>query len=891
MSGKLRGRCSDISASGAVAVAILSLMLVGCGGGDGGYDDSPVSPPPTPAPEYSVGVTIMGLVGSGLQLKSGNDTLSVETNGPATFPGKVPTGTAYAVTVLVQPGAPAQTCEVEQGAGTISNADVTSIAVRCLISAAPRFAYALNHADNSISMYNIDAATGQLRTRGYAKTGFGPLAMAHDVAGKFSFVLNSGLDQDPQTQLAMSSISVFSRDNVNGDLREITGSPFVTSYSFVGASGLTVHPSGKFVYVTTLDGVIFQWAVGPDGALTAINDEFITCGALPRQLVFDVRGRFAYLSHVGHEGDGLYVYEADAVTGALREKEALRVQFSSRELRTSHFAFHPGGRFAYVSNQEFTSGPGSLAAFSVDATTGALTPVPGQPVELPVEAFSAPTFDVDGRFVYVLSIGTPTRRGSIAGFSVDAATGALTPLAGSPYETDFSSASLSLAPSGDFLFAANRGARDLVYPPGPGSISAFRVHRGTGVLTRISGIDTVQPAPFSASVDPTGRYLYAPSVLGDRIHAYSIDAAGGLKPLTQGAVIRSGSEPISVQAIVSPAVATPAEFISKFVYMADPAGRQVTSFNVDAASGLLQRSGSILSAAISPRALAASGDGKFLHSAELGGSSTTFAIDAVSGTLTAIDGGTVAAGPRPTAIAADPSDRFVYVANHDDNTVTPYRRDRQSGRLTAIGNPVATAPSPLSIVIDPTGRNLYVTGLAQVQVFGINSVTGALRALANDQGGLKLLASAVGVQAAVEPGGKTLYVVSHDGVIEAFPIDPHGGGLGNGSVKYIDAGSISLAIDPTGRFLYTAGSLSNSLTAFSINQENGALSEFDRTLLLAGPRQVTADFSGKFLWVLSFDNSIATLAIDPRTGVLTAVAKQPQQAALATSLATVGVVQ
>jgi 6-phosphogluconolactonase len=898
MSEELHRRCSRIKTLGVVVLGTASLVFAGCGD-DGGYGDPPGYPappapapaPPPPAPSYSVSVTVVGLSGSGLQLMNGIDTLAVATNGPSTFPTKGLTGSNFAVTVLSQPAVPAQTCEVVQGTGTIANADVTDIAVRCSVSGAPRFAYALNFADDSISIYNVDAATGQLRTRGYAKTGAGPQSAAHDAAGKFSFVLNSGIDQDPQTQLVLPSISVFARDEVNGDLQEVAGSPFVTAYSFAGAGALTVHPSGKFVYVTTLDRVIFQWAVGPDGALTAINDDFVESGASPRQLVFDARGRFAYLTHVDHESDGIRVYEVEPMTGALREKVALRVQFPSRELRTSNLAFHPAGKYVYVVNQTFNPGPGSLAAFSVDATTGALTPVPGQPVELPVEAFGAPIFDASGRFAYALSLGTPNKRGSIAGFSVERATGALTPLAGSPYESDFASASLSLTPSGDFLFVANHGARDLVYPPGPGSISAFKVHRGTGVLTRISGVDTVEPTPFNASIDPSGRYLYAPAVLGDRIHAYSIDAAGALKPLAQGAVIRSGREPISIQALVSPTVPGPAVFVPKSVYMADPPAREVTSFNVDATSGLLQQIGSIPSPGLSPRALAPSVDGKFLHSAELAGSSTTFAIDAMNGTLTTIDGGTIAAGRGPVAIVTDPSNRFVYVANHDDATVTAYRREQKSGKLTAIGDPVTIVSRPISMAIDPTGRNIYVMSLSQVQVFGIDNVTGALRIAATADRGVTDLVNGVAAQVAIEPGGKVLYVVGFLGSIEIYRIDPLTGALGSGSTKRTDPGSLSIAIDPTGRFLYTGGSASRSISVFTIAQRNGALTELERVMLPADPLQVLADFSGKYLWALQFDNSVASFAIDQDSGALSSIANLPLRAPGATHLATVGVVQ
>jgi len=862
--------------------ALFALSLASCGGS--GYE----APPPA-QPNYLVGFTVAGLAGGSLTLRNGEQTVSVTKNGLFSFPARLPGGSSYSIVVDSHPVAPAQTCTVERGAGVIANADAISAAVRCLITAAPRFAYAFNFGEDSISIYNIDAPTGQLRARGYVKTGPGGQLPVQDPAGKFSFVLNSGLDRDPQTPLALSSISVFAHDNVNGDLREIDGSPFDTSFSFAAASALTVHPSGKFVYVTTRDSAIFQWAVAADGSLTRINEALVECGNAPRQLVFDAGGRFGYLTHVDHDSDGLYVYEADAATGALTERTALRRQFTSRELRTSNFAFHPGGRFAYVVNQDFAGNPGSLAGFFVDSTSGALTPLAGPPSGLPVQATGMPVFDASGRYAYVLSFGTPTQRGSVAGFSVDATTGALTALAGSPYEVDFAPGSLLLAPSGEFLYVANRASQGLTSDNGPGSITSFKVDRGTGVLTRIPGVDSLQPAPFTASVEPGGRYLYAAGLTGDRIHAYRIGAAGELQPISRGAVIRAGNQPAAIQIFVSPDVAAPAVFAPKSLYMADTLGHTITSFNVDAATSRLQTSGSISLPGTQPRALVASADGRFLHVAELAGSATTLAIDTASGILATIDAGTTTAGASPASVAADPGNRFVYVGNFDDATLTPFRRDRRSGKLTA-GTPVANGFGPLSIVIDPTGRNLYAMGFTRVRVFGIDADTGELHALP-DEGGLKELASGLGTQAAVDPSGRALYVVSPQEMLETFPIDSRSGALGEGSVTAVDEGSISLTVDPTGRFLYTAGSNSSTISAFSINQDSGALTGLGRSPVATEPRQVLVDSSGRILWVLSFDNRIASFAIDAQTGALTGIANEPQPVARATQLATLGVVR
>jgi hypothetical protein len=82
---------------------------------------------------YSVGGSVSGLSGSGLvlSLNSGAQTLSVAANGSVTFPTALASGSAYAVTVQTQPSAPAQVCTVANGAGTLSNTNVTNVSVTC----------------------------------------------------------------------------------------------------------------------------------------------------------------------------------------------------------------------------------------------------------------------------------------------------------------------------------------------------------------------------------------------------------------------------------------------------------------------------------------------------------------------------------------------------------------------------------------------------------------------------------------------------------------------------------------------------------------------------------------------------------------------------------------
>jgi hypothetical protein len=63
--------------------------------------------------------------------QSGGDDLAIAADGSFTFSTAVNDGSIYVVTVLVQPGEPAQTCVVTNGDGAVVGADVTDVAVAC----------------------------------------------------------------------------------------------------------------------------------------------------------------------------------------------------------------------------------------------------------------------------------------------------------------------------------------------------------------------------------------------------------------------------------------------------------------------------------------------------------------------------------------------------------------------------------------------------------------------------------------------------------------------------------------------------------------------------------------------------------------------------------------
>ena len=80
----------------------------------------------------NIGGAVSGLVGSGLVLHNGSDSLAIAADGAFTFPTGIVIGGAYDVTVTTQPSSPTQTCAVTHGSGVGAGAHVGNVQVSCL---------------------------------------------------------------------------------------------------------------------------------------------------------------------------------------------------------------------------------------------------------------------------------------------------------------------------------------------------------------------------------------------------------------------------------------------------------------------------------------------------------------------------------------------------------------------------------------------------------------------------------------------------------------------------------------------------------------------------------------------------------------------------------------
>ncbi len=359
-----------------------------------------------------------------------------------------------------------------------------------VVSGVPRFAYVGNEGSNNISAYTVDNSTGALApVPGSAFAGpMVPRDAVVELFGRFLYVSNGGTN----------GVTGFSIDPTTGALSQISGSPFAGG---AGPRGIALAPSGKFLYTADRNGnSVSGYTINTDtGALTPITGSpfAVAPGAElqpgPQQLTVDPSGRFLYVAD--HLTGDIAGFTINGSTGALTLISGSPFSDQpTQEGSTQPFGLvvAPSGKFLYVANH----GSSTISIFRVNAATGALAPITGSPFAIPPPSeCSARPFGAvispAGQFLYLADNGCD----AVSVFSLDATTGLATQTPHSPFflnAGDCFAGSLedSLDATGRFLYVANNG--------GCNNISAFSVDPATGDLTAVAG------SPYPAGSGPYG---------------------------------------------------------------------------------------------------------------------------------------------------------------------------------------------------------------------------------------------------------------------------------------------------------------------------------------------------------------------------------------------------
>jgi 6-phosphogluconolactonase len=126
-------------------------------------------------------------------------------------------------------------------------------------------------------------------------------------------------------------------------------------------------------------------------------------------------------------------------------------------------------QFAYVGN----TGSNNVSGYTINPATGALTPITGSPFTAKTQP-PCVAVEPSGKFAYVAN----NLSNNVSGYTIDPTSGALTPITGSPFAAGTHPASVAVDPSGKFAYVANNLSNN---------VSGYTINPATGALTPITG--------------------------------------------------------------------------------------------------------------------------------------------------------------------------------------------------------------------------------------------------------------------------------------------------------------------------------------------------------------------------------------------------------------------
>lgn len=283
-----------------------------------------------------------------------------------------------------------------------------------------RFLYAAGEREEGIvRAFAIDPKSGDLTVLNEASSGgVGPCFVELDTNGRNALVANYN-----------GGASAVVRVQENGRLgavsavHEYEGSgPVAGRQEASHAHCARLDPSEHFLFVADLGADrIWRHAFDPATGKVGPADPdslAVAPGSGPRHLRFDPTGKRLYVVYELSNEVAVFDWKADSAELVHRQTiSTLPAGFEGAN-KAAELAFHPNGRFLYVSNRGEHN---SIALFAIDPTDGHLALRGDYPSggEMPRHF----AFDPSGKWLLVANKGSDT----VTVFAVDAETGALHP--------------------------------------------------------------------------------------------------------------------------------------------------------------------------------------------------------------------------------------------------------------------------------------------------------------------------------------------------------------------------------------------------------------------------------------------------------------------------------
>ena len=346
-------------------------------------------------------------------------------------------------------------------------------AIVTLAGGAPAFAatfvYVSNAEDGDIGAYRL-LDSGELQAGARAKAASIVMPMAVSPDKRFLYAASRSKP---------FSVHAYSIDRGTGALTLLATSPLAESFPYI-----SVDRTGRYLFGAGYGAAVISVnAIGADGRVAGEPLQVIPVGRNAHSIRVDESNKFAFVPTLG--SDQMFQFTFDAKSGRLASNTPA-IYLMKAGTGPRHFVTSADNKFVYVLSELLAT----VTTFSLDPKTGLLT-----------EVSTATGLPPDSK----LGPGAP--RGAVG-------------VAGAPprnTDNDIWAADIHITPNGKFLYITERTSHTL---------AGFSVDGASGKLTYLGSTPT-ERQPRGFAIDPKGRFLVASGEKSDTVSVYAIDQTSG----------------------------------------------------------------------------------------------------------------------------------------------------------------------------------------------------------------------------------------------------------------------------------------------------------------------------------------------------------------------------
>jgi 6-phosphogluconolactonase len=267
----------------------------------------------------------------------------------------------------------------------------------------------------------------------------------------------------------------------SGALSVLPSSPYNNS---VAAQSLAVTPSNTFLYAGTTNG-IYEYAINSNGSITVQNSgSAVAQDVIATAMQVDSTGNYLLAAGISTalQAQAIGIYQIDPTTGLLTALTGSPLALYTGTAATA-IVVTPTAMLITPNNSIVYVSLGSLGVQVLTLGTGGALSIGTAPTFLPPRSTSTSPSDYGlasnpgSTFLFVAEINTGLRELSIG------TNGTLNEVSGSPYAVGTGPTGVALDVTGSYVYVANKGSNN---------ISAFTLTAASGKLTAIAG------SPFSS---------------------------------------------------------------------------------------------------------------------------------------------------------------------------------------------------------------------------------------------------------------------------------------------------------------------------------------------------------------------------------------------------------